>query len=212
MKSKKNVLIKNFISKNEVKLITEWIETLNHTSGDPNYHLSEISNVIKGKSAIFDISNTDYTKYITNFQSISTVSSEKLPDFILNIIDRIAIEMELPKEHIYLQAIDMNKGGKIHPHYDTSISGYVNYKCNISVLSEDYNIYIDDKILNIEATDLYCFEASLYKHWTNEFSKRRILLSIGFVVPYETVNRTENDPRVRLSKRIEKHFQKLNNN
>jgi hypothetical protein len=101
----------------------------------------------------------------------------------------------------------MNKGGKINPHYDASLDGYVNYKCNISVLSEDYDFYVGDEVVNIEETDLYCFEASLYKHWTNEFNSRRIFLSFGFVLTYEEVNRKITDPRVRLSKRIEKYFQ-----
>ena len=105
---------------------------------------------------------------------------------------------------------NINKGGKINPHYDASIDGYVNYKCNISVLSEDYDFFVGDEIAKIEETDLYCFEASLYKHWTNEFNSRRIFLSFGFVLKYEDVNREINDPRIRLSQRIGKYFQKLN--
>ena len=62
--------------------------------------------------------------------------------------------------------------------------------------------------IKIQETDLYGFEASLYKHWTNEFNSRRIFLSIGFILPYSILNRNENDPRIRLSKRIEKYFQK----
>ena len=105
----------------------------------------------------------------------------------------------------------MNRGGKIDPHYDASIDGFINYKCNISVLSEDYLIYIGDKNVLIQETDLYCFEASLYKHWTDEFNSRRIFLSFGFLLKYEELERNEKDPRVRLSKRIEKYFQKNNN-
>jgi hypothetical protein len=148
------------------------------------------------------------TNYITKFQSISDVSNDPLPDFIHVIIDRISNELNLPKENVFLQAVDMNKGGKINPHYDASLDGYVNYKCNISVLSEDYGFYVGDEVVNIEETDMYCFEASLYKHWTNEFNSRRIFLSFGFVLTYEDVNRKITDPRVRLSKRIEKYFQK----
>ena len=207
MESKNHKIIKNFITKDEVKLILEWIDSLNHVGNDPNYHLSELSKSLNGKSCIFDVSQTELTKYITKFQSISDVSSDKLPDFIYNIIDRISKKFNFPKEHIFLQAVDMNKGGKIKPHYDASIDGYINYKCNISVLSEDYDFFIDKESINIEETDLYGFEASLYKHWTNEFNSRRVFLSFGFILPYEILNRTENDPRVRLSKRIEKYFQ-----
>jgi hypothetical protein len=157
---------------------------------------------------MFDISNTPLTNYITKFQSISDVSKEGLPSFIFKIIDRISEEFNFPKDNVFLQAVDMNKGGKINPHYDASVDGYVNYKCNISVLSEDYDLFLDKESIKIQQTDLYGFEASLYKHWTNEFNSRRVFLSFGFVLKYEDVGRTINDPRVRLSKRIEKYFQK----
>jgi hypothetical protein len=198
---------KKFISKDEVNQIVNWIDSVNHSGNDSNHHLTELSKTLNGKSYIFDISNTPLTNYITKFQSISDVSKEGLPSFIFNIIDRISEEFNFPKDNIFLQAIDMNKGGKINPHYDASVDGYVNYKCNISVLSEDYELFLDKESIKIRETDLYGFEASLYKHWTNEFNSRRIFLSFGFVLPYEILNRTENDPRIRLSKRIGKYFQ-----
>jgi hypothetical protein len=206
--SKTYKIKKNFITKDEANQIVKWIDSVNHTGDDSNYHLSELSKTLKGKSCIFDISNTTLTNYITKFQSISDVSNDPLPDFIHVIIDRISNELNLPKENIFLQAVDMNKGGKINPHYDASLGGYVNYKCNISILSEDYDFYVGDEVVNIQETDMYCFEASLYKHWTNEFNSRRIFLSFGFVLTYEDVNRKITDPRVRLSKRIERYFQK----
>ncbi len=101
----------------------------------------------------------------------------------------------------------MNTGGIIIPHYDTAIDGYINYKCNISISSENYKLYIDKSVLNVNETDLYCFEASLYKHWTDAFNSKRILLSFGFAVAYNELNRSEDDFRIRLSKRIKKHFQ-----
>ena len=201
-------LKKNFITKDEVNQIVNWIDSVNHNGNDSNHHLTELSKTLNGKSYIFDISKTPLTNYITKFQSISDVSKEILPDFIYKIIDRISEEFNFPKDNIFLQSVDMNKGGKINPHYDASIDGYVNYKCNISVLSEDYNLFLDKESIKIQETDLYGFEASLYKHWTNEFNSRRVFLSFGFILPYGVLNRTENDPRVRLSKRIEKYFQK----
>ena len=202
-------LKKNFITKDEVNQIVNWVDSVNHNGNDSNHHLTELSKDLKGKSCIFDISNTSLTNYITKFQSISDVSKETLPDFIYKIIDRISEEFNFPKDNIFLQSVDMNKGGKINPHYDASLDGYINYKCNISVLSEDYKIFIGDSSPVIEQKDLYCFEASLYKHWTEEFNSRRVFLSFGFIVPYSVVGRTENDPRVRLSQRITKYFQKL---
>lgn len=208
MGSENHKIVKNFISDDEVNLIVDWVESINHTGNDSNHHLTELSKDLNGKSYMFDISNTPLTNYITKFQSISDVSKDILPSFIYKIIDRISEEFNYPKDNIFIQAVDMNKGGKIQPHYDASIDGYINYKCNISVLSEDYKIFIDDSSPIIEQKDLYCFEASLYKHWTEEFNSRRVFLSFGFILPYGVLGRNESDPRVRLSQRISKYFQK----
>ena len=209
MEFKNYKIVKNFISDDEVKLIVDWVDSLNPEEGDPNYHLSEISKTLKGKSCIIDISNTELTNYITNFQSVSKVSKQEVPTIIKTIFKRISEENNLPLDNIFIQAVDMNKGGRIQPHYDASINGYINYKCNISVLSEDYKIFIDGSSPVIKQKDLYCFEASLYKHWTEEFNSRRVFLSFGFIVPYHVLGRTHDNPRVRLSQRITKYFQKL---
>jgi len=200
-------LIKKFLSQEESNQILNWIETIDQDGGAKNHHLDVLGKSLKGKSNIFDISKTDLTKYITNFQSVSDVSTNELPDFIHKIIDRLSETFGLSKNNIFLQAVDMNKGGKINPHYDASLDGYINYKCNISILSEDYSLHVGENVIEISQSDLYCFEASLYKHWTKEFNSRRVFLSFGFIVPYSELNRSENDPRVRLSKRIEKYFQ-----
>ena len=89
--------------------------------------------------------------------------------------------MNLPKDNIFFQIVDMNKGGKIAAHYDAALDGFINYKCNVSVLSEDYDFFIDKESINIKEKDMYCFEASLYKHWTNEFNSRRVFISFGFI-------------------------------
>ena len=200
-------LKKNFITKDEVLQLVSWVDSLNPEDGDPNYHLSEISKALKGKSCIIDISKTELTNYITNFQSVSKVSNQEVPQIIMDIFERISKENNIPLDNIFLQAVDMNKGGRIQPHYDASIEGYINYKCNISVLSEDYKIFIDKSSPTIEQKDLYCFEASLFKHWTEEFNDRRVFLSFGFLIPYNILGRNDDDPRVRLSKRIQKYFQ-----
>jgi len=203
-------LKKNFITKDEVNQIVNWVDSVNHNGNNSNHHLTELSKDLKGKSYMFDISNTSLTNYITKFQSITDVSKEPLPDFFYKIIDRISEKFNFPKDNIFLQAVDMDRGGKINPHYDASIDGYINYKCNISVLSEDYELFLDKDSIKIQETDLYGFEASLYKHWTNEFNSRRVFLSFGFIVPYHVLGRTHDDPRVRLSQRIESYFQKNN--
>jgi hypothetical protein len=208
MGSENYKIIENFISDDEVKLIVDWVDSLNPENGDPNYHLSEISKSLRGKSCIIDISNTEITNYITNFQSVSKVSKQEIPQIIKILFERISKENNLPLDNIFIQAVDMNKGGKIQPHYDAALDGYINYKCNVSVLSEDYKIFIDKSSPTIKQKDLYCFEASLYKHWTEEFNSRRVFLSFGFLVPYHILLRNENDPRIRLSNRIAKYFQK----
>jgi hypothetical protein len=202
-------IVKNFISYKEVKDILTWIDTLKNEEFKANHHLTELSKTLNGASYIFDISQTKETEYITNFQSIGEVRKEPLPDFIMEIIDRISTTIGLPKNHLFLQAVDMKKGGKIDPHYDAAFDGLINYKCNVSVLSEDYNLYLDKTHVSVQQKDLYCFEASLYKHWTNEFNSRRVFLSFGFLIPYNVTGRDENDPRVRLSQRIQKYFQQL---
>ena len=208
MESKNHKVVKNFLTTNEINQIIIWVENLSHSGDDANYHLRELSKDLHGDSFIFDISKTNQTKYITNFQSINGVSYEEVPQFIQSIIDRLSHDLKISKDHVFLQAVDMGKGGKISPHYDASINGYINYKCNISILSDNYIIYIGNESMRIEVGDLYCFEASLYKHWTDEFNSRRIFLSFGFLLPYEILGRNESEPIIRLSKRIEKYFQK----
>jgi len=61
--------------------------------------------------------------------------------------------------------------------------------------------------MNISERDLYSFESSLYRHWTNEFKNRRIILSYGFGLKYEDLGRSSNDPLIRMSERIQKYFQ-----
>lgn len=207
MGSENYKIVKSFISDDEVSQIVSWVDSLNPENGDPNYHLSEISKALNGKSCIIDISDTELTNYVTNFQSVSKVSNQHVPQIIMTIFERISKENNIPLDNVFIQAVDMNKGGRIKPHYDAAIDGYINYKCNISVLSEDYKIFIDKSSPTIQQKDLYCFEASLYKHWTDEFNSRRIFLSFGFLVPYDILGRSDNDPRVRLSRRVEKYFQ-----
>lgn len=208
MESKNYKIIHNFINKEESKIILDWIDSIQHIDFEANHHLNELGKQLNGTSQVFDISNTLLTNYIANYQSVSKVSFDTLPDIINSLIDRISYEFNFPKDNIFLQAVNMNKGGKINPHYDASVEGFINYKCNISVLSENYNFHIDKETIEINQGDLYGFEASLYKHWTDEFNSRRAFLSFGFLIPYHITNRSETDARVRLSNRIKKYFQK----
>jgi len=206
------LIFNDFIDKTETTQIVDWISGLSSGTGTPNHHLGELSKSLNGSSTIFDISKTEKTGYITGFQSISGVRQDDVPEFIKDIITRISNKLSIPTDNVFLQAVDMHKGGTIQKHYDAAIDGYINYKCNISVLAEDYEFCVDDSTLLIKQGDMYCFEASLYKHWTPKpFNSRRIMLSFGFILPYEVLGRDSNDTRVRLSKRIEKEGDNLEN-
>lgn len=156
---------------------------------------------------MYDISKTPETSYISNFQSGENIIGDDPPKIILDLVRRISESIRVSDERVFLQVLDMNSGGRISPHYDSAIDGYINYKCNISVLSEKYELYLGDNTITVDQGDLYCFEASLYRHWTEKFRNRRILLSFGFVLPYGDLGRDSDDPRVRMSRRIVKYFQ-----
>ena len=208
MELKNHKIIKNFISKNEIDPIIDWVNSIKHIQKTEYVHLIEIAKALNGNSHMFDISKNDLTKKVTTMQSGNDVMSEGVPEFITELIDRVAESVGVPTQNVFMQVVDMNKGGKIKVHYDIGINGYIVYKCNLSVLSEEYQFMVGEDVIDVNQGDLYSFEASLYKHWTeNEFNSRRVLLSFGFLLPYETLGRTENDPRVRLSKRIEKYIQ-----
>ena len=207
MESKNHQIIKSFITKDEANIILQWVACLKSTEINSNRHLQDIGKALNGDAFMFDISKNEVTNYITNFQAISNPSKEDLPEIIKVIIKRICSALNISNQNSFLQVLDMQEGGEIKPHYDASISGQINYKCNISVLSKDYKIFIDSDVADIEQFDLYSFEASLYKHWTEKFDSRRVLLSFGFILPYSELGRTENDPRIRMSERIQKYFQ-----
>lgn len=206
MEFEDNKIVRSFISDDEIKLITKWVNELSFIEKQSNVHLDSVGKSLNGQSHMFDISNNEITNYITTFQSLSSTNTTELPEFIISILNRISETIEIPLENMFLQVIDMKRGGKIKPHYDASYDGYINYKCNISVISDKYDFYIGNESIEVNQSDLYCFEASLFKHWSDEFVNDRILLSFGFLVPYSYTGRSINDPLVRLSNRIKKYF------
>lgn len=209
MESKNHKVIKDFLSIDERKSIIDWVKSIDFTQSITNQHIKEVRSNLNGNSYMFDISKTYETRKISEFQSSGNVVEQEVPDFIYSLINRISETIKIPKDRVFFQVLDMNSGGKVKAHYDATVDGFINYKCNISVLSNNYDFYIDKDIMNIDEGDLYCFEASLYKHWSEEFKFDRILLSFGFILTYSELDRNEDDPRVRLSKRIEKYFQNL---
>ena len=200
-------IIKNFISNNEKNVIIDFVNSIKIDQKIENKHIINIAKNLNGNSYMFDMSKSDISSKLASYQSSKNICDIQLPEIFHHIADRIGID----KSNLFLQIIDMNRGGIIKPHYDSSVSGFVNYKCNVSILSDDYNITIGENSYNISEGDLYCFEASLYKHYTRkEFNNRRILLSYAFIVKYEYLGWSINDPIVRMSERIQKYFQNEN--
>ena len=209
MESSNHQIIKGFLTQSERKSILSFVDTINAQILLSDHHLKHLIGKINGASYMYDISKTGLTERITRYQSGGHVMDESLPEIFNRLIEKITTAIKIPKEHCFLQIVDMDKGGKIEKHYDAAFNGFINYKCNISILSEDYDFCVDGETVKVNEGDLYCFEASLYKHWTpNPFHSRRVLLSFGFMIPYADLNRTCDDPRIRLSNRIEKYFQR----
>ena len=173
-----------------------------------NLHINEVASNLNGESYMFDLSQTEVSKYLSEFQSSNQVIDNKiLPPIFFQMINKISSKIDIPLDNAFLQIIKMKKGGKIKKHYDTSYPNIINYKCNISLLSENYTLFTSGENIDVQENDLYCFEASLFSHWTNEFEQDRILLSYGFGLPYETLSRHKEEPIVRMSNRIFKYFQ-----
>jgi hypothetical protein len=200
--------LKNFLIADERKEILDYVDFLKLDFIPSNPHLRELIGKLNGMSYMFDLSRNEISSKISDYQSSGSTLALELPPVFHRISQRIADAMNISNKNSFLQIVNMNEGGIIGPHYDASFDCYINYKCNISVLSETYDFRVDDELVVVEEGDLYCFEASLYKHWTpNPFSSRRVLLSFGFMLEYADLGRSAKDPRVRLSKRIEKYFQ-----
>lgn len=102
--------------------------------------------------------------------------------------------------------IKIGSGGQVKPHYDASAPGYIAFKCNLNITPEEDTIFIDNQCFDLLEGELYCFEASLFKHWLEKSEKERILLSYGFLLSYKELGWDETAPRIRLSQRIWKKF------
>ena len=208
MELENHKIVPDFITEAERDEILNAIDEFNYEQNIKNKHIKCVAEQLKGNAMMFDISQTHISNYLASFQSGGNVLSfNSLTPIFKNILSRIESKTNYPTTDSFLQIIDMEKGGKIAAHYDTSYKNRITYKCNISVLSEDYDLFIGNNTLAVKERDLYCFEASLFKHWTLPFQSRRVLLSYGFSLPLNLLNRSENDPRVRMSNRIFKYFQ-----
>lgn len=201
-------IVHQFITEEEKEEVIGFVDTLNLQQQITNNHIKSVATGLNGNVYMFDFTKTDISGFLSDYQSSENVHKHQLPKLLTELKDRISETIGISKDHVFLQILDMNKGGKIVAHYDSAYTNYITYKCNISILAHNYDLFIDNQTLPITERDLYCFEASLFKHWTNEFNSRRILLSYGFIIPMGELGRNVNDPRIRLSNRIVKHFQK----
>ena len=200
---------RSFIDREEMSALLELVGCMDRPVAKvENEHIRAVGDELLGESHIFDISGTKESGYLAAFQSSgNTLDGSLLPPELASMSERVAEAAGVPAVNRFLQVVRMGPGGRIRRHYDTSMPGLVNFKCNISLLSEDYIINVDKAHISVSQGDLYCFEASLYPHWSGTFTKPRVLLSYGFGIPYEALGRSTTDPRVRLSERIHRVFQ-----
>lgn len=171
-----------------------------------NEHIRKINEGTKGFSILCDLTHTEVSETISNFQG-DTTSVEKVPEFFHEIADRISDKAGVSNDHFFFQYIVLGAGGGVPKHYDAGMPGYVTYKCNVCISGPDPDIlYVDKSEYNVCLGGLYCFEANLYKHWMRQSEFARVVLSYGFIVPLEELNYKDTDPRVRMSNRIWKSF------
>ena len=169
-----------------------------------NDHIRKINEKIKGFSILCDMTESEISKTVSKFQGDSTII-HSVPALFREIKDKISHEIKINKNNVFFQIIKMNTSGEVAPHYDASIIDYINYKCNIQIKGNS-EVGIGKELISVEEKELYCFEASLYKHFVEPVKEETILLSYGFLVPIADLSRTESDPRVRMSNRIWRRF------
>lgn len=201
--------IKYFISKAEKKKILRLGDVFAESSLEiKNEHIKAVKDSLNGFSVLCDLTKTDVSKEISSFQGDSSVI-EKVDDIFLDLSDKISKAIGISNKHVFFQYINSKPGGAVHAHYDASVDGYITYKCNIVIKCQERDkLYVDKNIVFLDELDLCCFEANLYKHWMDKSEEERVLLSYGFMIPYEEMGWKENDPRIRMQKRMSKYFQK----
>jgi hypothetical protein len=201
------LILKNFLTQEEQPQIIQYAKSINPCTSIENEHIKKINDQINGFSVLCDLTQTEVSKSVAKFQGDNT-QIESVPDLFYEIKNRICSLCDITDKNVFFQLISMKKGGRVAPHYDAACPGYITYKCNVVVKGPPTDVIYVDKYPNtIEELSLYCFEASLYKHWADACEYDRILLSYGFLLPYRELLWDEDSPRVRLSNRIWKKFQ-----
>jgi len=197
--------ITEFISQEEVKLILEYTPCCNNDV-IKNEHIRAIADATNGWTVLCDLTKSDVSKEVAEFQGDSTIV-EEVPTIFNELADRIALALNISKNHVFFQYISLGENGMVKKHYDAGKPGYITYKCNICISGpEEDVVWTDDSPLTIFPRDLYCFEANLYKHWMDSSESRRVHLSYGFLIPYSELGWQEDSPRIRMSNRIWKAY------
>jgi hypothetical protein len=196
----KFVVQPDFITQDEVGIIKSYEKP--QIGEIQNYHIKSVNDAARGWTIMKDFSRTDASKEVTRFQGDGTLV-EEVPVYFKDLGHRIARAVGVSDEHMFFQYIVIGPGGEIRKHYDAGKPGYITYKCNVCVEgpADDF-IYVGDDVLSAKPLGLYCFEANLYKHWMDTSDVTRIVLSYGFLVPYDSLGWAEDSPRIRLSNRI----------
>ncbi len=195
-------IINEFISELDRWTLVSWIDNMTAKSKshvkDPS---KSISDKLNGFSILYKFTDTELTNKIVKYQGDYT--DETPPVVLTSLKNKIVNELKIKDDHCFVQILVLNKGGEVPPHYDSATDGYVNYKCNIVLCGEqDDLLYVGKDCYKINKRDLFCFEASLYKHSMGKGEERRVVLSFGFILPYEDLGWDDQSPRVKLSKRI----------
>jgi len=197
------IIINGIISDVEQSDIIQWVNNFRPASTPAtNVQSKNISDGLNGYSVLFQLTNTDLVKQVIDYQGEKAI--EQPPEFLIVLKDRLVNEVDdIDGVHVFVQVIVLNPGGEITPHYDASVLGYINYKCNVFVECPNPDtVYVDKEAQIVRPKGLVCFESSLYKHWMDVASTRRVVLSYGFMVKYENLGFTLDSPRVKLSNKI----------
>ncbi len=195
-------VLNNFISLSEQEEI-KYFSSCSFAHLDiENEHIRKVFESTKGWSVLCDFTKTEVSQSVARFQGDATLV-EQVPSIYHELASRIATTLGISSDHVFFQYIVIGKHGKVAAHYDAGIPGYVTYKCNVCIEGPEIDpVYIDKNKLEIAPLDLYCFEASLYRHWMDSHEDNRIHLSYGFLLPYEDLNWEQDSPRIRLSNKI----------
>jgi hypothetical protein len=138
--------------------------------------------------------NPEYKKRLT---SRMHMGNKKYPEFVIEISNKIREFMGIQHYPLILghgsEGVVVSvtyPGGDVYSHRDPrSRGGFTTYRCNIMTQAADEGaeLYVDDKLVEINVGDLHCYYASEQTHYVTEVKGEtpRILWMFGAHLPYE---------------------------